>query len=77
MVLFGPKIDVISKKKKSSVFAKILTVLFAEFKWSKKKGLRQNFNGFSGRIQVISKKKRSSPKLRRFFRQKLGDLQMT
>ena len=57
MVLFGPKIDVISKKKKkglrrnSNGFSGRIQVI------SKKRGLRQNFNGFSGRIHVISKKK--------------------
>ena len=57
MLLFGPKIDVISKKKK------------------KKKSLLQNLNGFFGRNQVISQKKRSSPKFQRFLRPKSSDLQ--
>ena len=42
---------------------------------NKKKGLHRNLNGFSGQIQVISKKKRSSPEFKRFFRPNSGDLQ--
>ena len=41
---------------------------------TKKKGLHQNSNGFSGRKQVISKKK-TPPKFDRFLRPKTGDLQ--
>ena len=39
-----------------------------------KKSLHQNWNGFSGRKQVIFKK-RSSPKCKRFFRPQTGGLQ--
>ena len=68
MVLFGPKIDEISKKKglrrNLNGFSGRIQVISKKKKKKKrsssdlkKKGLRQNFNGFSGRIQVISKKK--------------------
>ena len=44
-------------------------------KFSNQISLELDWKGFSGRKQVISKKKRSSPKLKRFFRPKTGDFQ--
>ena len=66
---FCPNWGVLQKKK---VFPEIWTVFLSKFRCSpkKKKGLPWNLNGFS--VQMFSKikkkkKKRSAPKLRRYF----------